>query len=676
MTIHPDDPRLTVYALGELEDEGERAEVEAFVSRSREAQKLVEEIRASASLLQKELAAEPALELTGTHRERIERSLEKRSPMSRVLFWSGAAAMVLLTVSAALWSRLPAMPEVPEPAPRVSLHTSPEPRPATPAFVAPSATRAEDETSLPGETEFGVPGGISGGVPGGVVGGLPDAATMQQLRSLGYIAGDDADYLDVQRAQPPFHTEGYGRLDDNPFLDVGQNPLSTFSIDVDTASYANLRRFLARSTLPPKDAVRIEEMVNYFDYNYPPPSDGAPFSVSVEVADAPWAPEHRLLRLGLKGKSLAPGDRPRLNLVFLLDVSGSMDEPNKLPLLKQSMRLLVDQLTENDQVAIVVYAGASGMVLPRTTGDQKRAILDALDRLQAGGSTNGGAGIQLAYDHALTHFISGGTNRVVLATDGDFNVGVTSEGELTRLIEERAKSGVFLSVLGFGMGNYKDSTLEELADRGNGNYAYIDSLSEARKVLVREMGSTLVTIAKDVKIQIEFNPKEVASYRLIGYENRVLRPEEFNDDEKDAGEIGAGHTVTALYEIVPQGSPSEGSKVDPLKYQRPLEATDEASTGELLTVKLRYKEPEGEVSRLLERPVKDEKKSYAGATADFKFAAAVASFGMLLRDSPHKGSATFDSVLELAREGVGADSHGYRMELIELVRKAKSLREP
>jgi Ca-activated chloride channel family protein len=381
------------------------------------------------------------------------------------------------------------------------------------------------------------------------------------------------------------------------------------------------------------------------------------------------------MRIGLRGAPLALDDGPPLNLVFLLDVSGSMEPPDKLPLLKQAMRLLVDELRESDQVAIVVYAGASGMVLPRTLGDRKGVILDALDRLQAGGSTNGGAGIQLAYDHAVAHFIPGGTNRVVLATDGDFNVGVTSQGELTRLIEERAESGVFLSVLGFGMGNYKDSTLEKLADRGNGNYAYIDSLAEARKVLVQEMGSTLVTIAKDVKIQIEFNPAEVESYRLIGYENRVLRAEDFNDDEKDAGEIGAGHTVTALYEIVPDGVPSATPSVDPLKYQRPLATTEELLTDELLTVKLRYKEPDGETSKLLERPVRDEGKSYASATRDFKFAAAVASFGMILRDSPHKGNATFDSVLELAGEGLGCDRHGYRAEFLELARQAKSLRK-
>jgi Ca-activated chloride channel family protein len=597
-----------------------------------------------------------------------------------LFFWTAAAAVLVLGVSVGWWVLSTRLEKyAPESRVSVSAPSAPPSSPLEPAAPDSGAVGMVGSMSIEGRVAE-EPSGI-------------DEETLQNLRSLGYISGEStapsrprakarfgyeasgSDYSDIQTVRPPFHTEGYDRIDDNPFLDAGQNPLSTFSIDVDTASYANVRRFLARSTLPPRDAVRIEEMVNYFDYDYPPPVDGQPFSVNVEIAGAPWKPEHRLMRIGLKGAPLAQDERPPLNLVFLIDVSGSMESPEKLPLLKEAMRLLVGELRENDHVAIVVYAGASGMVLPRTSGEKKPVLLDALDRLQAGGSTNGGEGIRLAYDQAVANFIPGGTNRVVLATDGDFNVGVTSEGELTRLIEERAKSGVFLSVLGFGMGNYKDSTLEKLADRGNGNYAYIDSLSEARKVLVREMGSTLVTIAKDVKIQIEFNPAEVASYRLIGYENRVLRSEDFNDDRKDAGEIGAGHTVTALYEIVPAGASSgDAGSVDPLRYQRPLEPTERASTGEFLTVKLRYKEPDGETSRLLERAVRDEGTSLAGATRDFKFAAAVASFGMILRDSPHKGGATFDAVLTLAREGLGADPNGYRAEFLELARVAGSLK--
>ncbi|MDA2933005.1 VWA domain-containing protein [Acidobacteria bacterium AH-259-D05] len=482
-----------------------------------------------------------------------------------------------------------------------------------------------------------------------------------------------ADSRPLDIPQPTFNTEAYDRIVDNQFLDVSQNPLSTFSIDVDTASYSNVRRFLEQGSRPPKDAVRIEEMLNYFSYDYPSPSGKDPFSFNVEVAQAPWNLDHRLVRVGLKGEEIPFEERPSTNLVFLLDVSGSMQPANKLPLLKNAMRLMVDRLTENDRVAIVVYAGASGLVLPSTSSDQKETILAALENLQAGGSTNGGSGIRLAYDTAISNFISGGINRVILATDGDFNVGTTNQGELTRLIEEKAKSGVFLSVLGFGMGNYKDSTLEKLADMGNGNYAYIDTIDEARKVLVDEINSTLITIAKDVKIQIEFNPVQVSAYRLIGYENRLLQKEDFNDDTKDAGEIGAGHTVTALYEIVPAGKEIQVPEVDPLKYQTPIEATEVAQSGELLTLKLRYKDPDGETSKLLQFAVRDSGKAYSQASEDFKFAAAVASFGMLLRESPHKGNTTLESVLELAEEGKGTDPHGYRTQFLELVKKAKPL---
>ena len=482
----------------------------------------------------------------------------------------------------------------------------------------------------------------------------------------------DARPLDIPA--PDFNTEAYDRIEDNQFLQATQNPLSTFSIDVDTASYAVVRRFLQGGRLPPKDAVRIEEMLNYFSYNYPVPSEEGPFSASVEVAQAPWALEHRLVRIGLKGQELGMEQRPSSNLVFLLDVSGSMQPANKLPLLKNAMRLLVDRLGEKDRVAIVVYAGASGLVLPSTSSDQKGGILAALENLRAGGSTNGGSGIRLAYQTAVSNFITGGVNRVILATDGDFNVGTTNQGDLTRLIEDNAKSGVFLTVLGFGMGNYKDSTLEKLADMGNGNYAYIDTINEARKVLVDEINSTLVTIAKDVKIQIEFNPLQVSAYRLIGYENRLLRKEDFNDDTKDAGEIGAGHTVTALYEIVPAGKGLQIPGVDPLKYQTPMGTTDVAQSGELLTLKLRYKQPDGETSRLLEFPVRDGDKAYSQASQDLKFAAAVASFGMILRQSPYRGNGTLAAVLELAQEGKGIDPHGYREEFLELVKQARALR--
>jgi Ca-activated chloride channel family protein len=380
------------------------------------------------------------------------------------------------------------------------------------------------------------------------------------------------------------------------------------------------------------------------------------------------------VRVGLKGREIQRAQRPPSNLVFLIDVSGSMDEPDKLPLLQESLKLLTRQLNENDHVAIVVYAGAAGLVLPETSGHDKATILDALDRLQAGGSTHGSAGIRLAYEMATEHFIPGGVNRVILCTDGDFNVGVTSPGDLTRLIEAKAQSGVFLSVLGFGTGNYKDSTMEMLADKGNGNYAYIDSLNEGRKVLVEQMSGTLVTIAKDVKIQIEFNPAQVDSYRLIGYENRLLAKEDFNNDKKDAGEIGAGHTVTALYEVVPAGMTADHTpEVDPLKYQKPAAPANAPGSDEMLTLKLRYKQPDGDTSRLLTVPVKDRDESYARASTDFKFAAAVAEFGMILRDSPYKGSATIAGVREQVRDSLGKDPEGYRAEFLTLVETAGQL---
>ena len=499
------------------------------------------------------------------------------------------------------------------------------------------------------------------------------------------------------RAKTEFNTEGYAYQRDNDFLDAAGNPLSTFSIDVDTASYANVRRFLAGGQLPPADAVRIEELVNYFPYRYAPPPEvrddatAAPFAASMEVAEAPWAPSHRLVRIGLKGREVSTAARAAANLVFLLDVSGSMDEPNKLPLVKESMRLLIGKLRPDDRVAIVVYAGASGLALPSTPVAKSREILAALDALTPGGSTNGAMGIQLAYDIAKANFVGGGLNRVILCTDGDFNVGVTSEGELTRLIEEKAKSGVFLTVLGFGMGNYKDATLEKLADKGNGNYGYIDTRREAEKLLVEQVNGTLVTIAKDVKLQVEFNPALVASYRLIGYENRLLKKEDFNNDAVDAGEIGAGHTVTALYEVVPTSQArGEGREamgvpaVDELKYGAVSADKDRASgnrnsrsenqkSTELLTLKVRYKEPAGAVSRKLEFALVDAGARFAGASADFKFAAAVAEFGMILRDSPHKGAGTLAEVLAWAEAGTDSDAGGYRGEFTGLVRQAQAL---
>ena len=467
--------------------------------------------------------------------------------------------------------------------------------------------------------------------------------------------------------------ESYGVIDENPFLEAARAPLSTFSIDVDTASYSNVRRFLNDGQLPPRDAVRVEELINYFSYDYPQPAGAAPFSVTTEVADCPWDTRHRLVHIGLQGRRVASENLPPANLVFLVDVSGSMQPANRLPLVKTSLRMLAEQLTARDRVAVVVYAGTSGLALPSTPGDRKGDILGAIDRLEAGGSTNGGEGIRLAYRVAEENFIKGGINRVLLATDGDFNVGVTSENELVRLIEEKRRGGVFLSVLGYGRGNLKDSTMESLADKGNGNYAYIDTEGEARKVLGEQLGGTLHTIAKDVKIQVEFNPRTVAGYRLVGYENRLLRDRDFNDDTKDAGEIGAGHTVTALYEVVPAGQKVENPGVDELKYGRQEAPSGEMRGGELMTVKLRYKEPDGEESRLLSVAVADSNASHQNASENLKFSSAVAEFGMLLRGSRYKGAATYDSALRRARAAAGADLRGHRAEFVNLVERAKTL---
>jgi Ca-activated chloride channel family protein len=472
-----------------------------------------------------------------------------------------------------------------------------------------------------------------------------------------------------------FNTEEYDHIVENKFLAATQNPLSTFSIDVDEAAYSNVRRYINNGSIPPAGAVRIEEMINYFDYNYPQPQTEEPFSVNTELSECPWSPQHRLVHIGLQGKEISVQNLPNANIVFLIDVSGSMEDANKLPLVRSSMKLLADQLRPDDKISIVVYAGNAGLVLPPTSGSNTVAIKEAIDQLEAGGSTAGGEGIQLAYKVARENFIKGGNNRIILATDGDFNVGASSDDELASIIEKERESGIFLSVLGFGMGNYKDSKMQQLADKGNGNHSYIDNISEARKVLVTEFGSTLFTIAKDVKVQIEFNPAKVQAYRLIGYENRVMAAEDFNDDKKDAGELGSGHTVTALYEIIPVGVKSEFiSKVDELKYQ-PVKTGVAANpvSDEIMTIKLRYKKPEGDVSRLIVHPVADTHIALANTSDNFRFSAAVASFGMLLRNSEFKQQATYQQVIQLAKGAKGADVNGYRQEFINLVQAACSL---
>ncbi len=482
------------------------------------------------------------------------------------------------------------------------------------------------------------------------------------------VASPDGYYYSqpVVVAEEP-NTEDYAKISENSFHDATKEPLSTFSIDVDKASYANVRRFINLGQRPPKDAVRIEEMINYFTYDYPQPSGDHPFSVTTEISESPWNSKHRLVHIGIQGKIIGTDNLPPSNLVFLIDVSGSMNQPNKLPLVKQSLSMLTDQLRAQDHVAIVVYAGAAGVVLEPTPGSEKKKIIAALENLQAGGSTAGGAGIKLAYSLALQHFKQGGNNRVIIATDGDFNVGESSNEAMETLITEKRNDGIFLTVLGYGMGNYKDSKMEILADKGNGNYAYIDNITEARKTLVNEFGGTLFTIAKDVKLQLEFNPAKVQAYRLVGYENRILQSEDFNNDRKDAGELGSGHTVTALYEVIPVGVKSDVYNIDDLKYQKPTLKTGGPSD-ELLTIKLRYKKPDSDVSKLITHPLKDSQKSFESTSNNFRWAAAVAGFGMMLRDSEYIVDLSYERVAEIAQSARGKDEEGYRAEFVNMVR--------
>lgn len=475
-------------------------------------------------------------------------------------------------------------------------------------------------------------------------------------------------------ASENYNREGYNRIYDNEFKDSKHDPLSTFSIDVDRASYSNVRRFLNEGSLPQADAVRIEEMINYFSYKYPQPRAEDPFSITTEYTECPWNKKHNLVHIGLQGKEVKLDHLPANNLTFLIDVSGSMSSDDKLPLLKSGLRLLVEQMRPEDKVSLVVYAGATGVVLPPTSGEHKDSILDALDNLESGGSTAGGDGIKLAYKTARENYITKGNNRIILATDGDFNVGISSDGELTRLIEKEREDGVFLSVLGFGTGNYQDGKMEQLADKGNGNYAYIDNILEAKKVLVKEMGGTLFTIAKDVKLQIEFNPAKVKAYRLVGYENRLLNKEDFNDDKKDAGELGAGHTVTAIYEIIPAGSEELVASTDALKYQE-TKPNSAATSSEVMTIKFRYKEPKERTSKLITHVVTDQKNGFDTASENCRFSVAVAEFGMLLRDSRFKGTTDFKAIIAMAKAAKGTDEEGYRAEFIKLVEMAELLKK-
>jgi len=503
---------------------------------------------------------------------------------------------------------------------------------------------------------------------------------MRELMSrYGLLArGPDEVHQRHQSIHPVAVGEGYEAFDDNDFKIVTRAPLSTFSLDVDTASYANVRRFLREGSLPPRDAVRLEELINYFHYDYPQPKGEHPFMASVEVAESPWKESHKLVRIGLQARSLNRGDRPPANLVFLVDVSGSMAPENKLPLVKRSLRLLLDKLTERDRVGVVTYAAGSEVVAEPTAvhAAGKARLLKVIEGLEAGHGTHGSAGIRMAYAMATRHFNAGHVNRVLLCTDGDFNLGITHRAELLDFITERAKTGVFLSVLGYGMDNYQDRTNELLADKGNGNYAYVDSFTEARKVLSEQLEGTLVTVAKDVKVQVEFNPARVRSYRLLGYENRALKDRDFNDDAKDAGEVGAGHQVTVLYEVEPAVPTLAG--VDPLRYQvNPGADGVKLPTAwhgrELLNLKVRYKLSDGTTSRLVETPVKDDDREFETASRDFRFAAAVAGYGMLLRQSPHAAELSWEKIARLAEQGLGEDREGRRAEFVDLVRRAEQL---
>lgn len=506
----------------------------------------------------------------------------------------------------------------------------------------------------------------------------------------GNIMSGSLGYYDREYAPAPkryhvpgsnhLNTEGYDAITDNPFRSVNDNPLSTFSIDVDAASYSNIRRILNSGQLPPKGAVRIEEMINYFTYEYAQPTGKDPFAVYTELAVCPWNKDHQLAMIGLQARKIDVSDLPPSNLTFLIDVSGSMLSGDKLPLVQASLKLLVNQLRPQDKISIVVYAGNAGLILEPTAGDHKEIIKEAIDRLQAGGSTAGGQGIQLAYKIARQNFSKEKNNRVILCTDGDFNVGLSSDDGLEELIERERKSGVFLTVLGYGTGNYQDAKMQKLADKGNGNHAYIDGIAEAKKVLINEFGGTLFTIAKDVKLQVEFNPAKVKAYRLIGYENRVLAKEDFNNDTKDAGELGSGHTVTALYELIPPGVDMPGiPAVDSLRYQTYYNAISTAKSAqfgeEVMNIKLRYKQPDGDISKLSSFPVKKKMVRVEEASCNLRFAAAVASFGMLLRDSEYKGDISYAAVLALAKNALGDDKESYRKQFIQLVNAASSIQQ-
>ena len=711
-----DEVQLTAYTLGEG-SASQRRQIEAQLQSDPAAQAAVAQIQALAAQLESELKHEPDIALTEAQRQAIFQAPAQpagrlvRFPWRKLSGFAAVAAVITLVFAGAFWGSSSSLtgpiqlseaehgemltanpPEIDldiiaeelPPAPQV-FHTLadqvggeslPPPPDVVMDFSAPPPD-IQDFAAAPKADlvmELNIPAGSASPI---VMKNLSPGAMANRSG-----AGMVGDYVRARAPYPvsePLPTsESYAPIQGNTFKRVADEPLSTFSIDVDTASYANVRRFLRNGQLPPADAVRIEEMINYFSYNYAPPEEDVPFAVHVESAACPWNTAHKLVKIGLKGRELAADSRPPCNLAFLIDVSGSMGTDNKLPLVKKALQLLARQLSPADRVSIVVYASSSGVVLPSTSCDNLPAIDAALERLQSGGSTAGGAGIRLAYDEARKNFQPDGNNHVILCTDGDFNVGITDSGELAAFIAERAKQGIFLTVLGFGMGNYKDDRLETLADKGNGNYAYIDSFSEARKSLVEQAAGTLFAIAKDVKLQIEFNPAHFSSYRLLGYENRILAKEDFNDDQKDAGELGAGHTVTAFYELVPVGAESAPG-VDPLKYQAsdkaPAAPTPAPATAspEWLTVKLRYKLPREDRSSKIEVPFTGSATAFENASADFRFAASVAAAGFLLRQDPAAHALTYRQVIDWTAAATGADPDGYRREFLDLLRNAASL---
>lgn len=712
MKILPDDPRITAYALGEIEDETERSAIEAAVEQSPELQKAVVEIQKIGELLTSEFAEETAVKLNEFEKERMlqstKQSRERRSGINRSLLWPALSSIAAVLVVALVMFNAgvvdsgrqhAVVEEIPSETLNFDGDTSPldnltaydEVDMVTDSLPQqmPEAELSEivDVGSAPvvakQHTVFSKPvsppaakQSFESPIPA-VVDAIEFSGAPPRQRA---FSDSFAESCFTPKPLSAWNMEKYASIEESDFRSPLVAPLSTFSIDVDTASYANVRRFLNQGQLPPADAVRIEELINYFTYTdaaptQSPEAGGVPFSVHMAQTTAPWSPSNHLLRIALKGYEMPWEDRPASNLVFLLDVSGSMSDSNKLPLVKEAMDILISRLDERDRVAIVVYAGASGLALPSTTANNRETIRHALNNLEAGGSTNGGVGIQLAYKVAREHFIDGGNNRVILCTDGDFNIGQTNSGDLADLAEAAADDGISLTILGFGMGNYKDDLLEDLSNKGKGSYAYIDSGTEAQKVFLQDLTGNLFKIAKDVKIQVEFNPAKVKKYRLIGYENRRLKAEDFNNDKKKAGDIGPGHTVVALYEVIlANDDEPDLLKVDDLRYQHRAEIS--STSTEVATVKLRYKNPDADVSQLITQTVsEDALTKFDEASEDVRFSASVAAFGLLLSDSEHANGISYQTIETIASNALGVDSGGYRSEFVGLVRQARKLSE-